>query len=112
MVMLLIVSILFSQKEYCYTEAEVQEIYSIIHTCDYNDSLNTEIQTNLENQIQNSEQLILNNEFIIQELEKQLDLKDDLIEAVKPKWHENKYLWFSYGLVAIILPTWVLGNVN
>ena len=112
MVIVICLTFIFSQKEYCYTEEEVQEIYAIIHECDYNDSLNTEIQINLENQVRNCEQLVLNNELIVIELEKQLDLKDDLIEVVKPKWHENKYLWFGYGIVAVILPTWVLGNVK
>jgi len=112
MVIAICLTFIFSQKEYCYTEEEVQEIYAIIHECDYNDSLNTEIQINLESQVRNCEQLVLNNELIVVELEKQLDLKDDLIEVVKPKWHENKYLWFGYGIVAVILPTWVLGNVK
>ena len=112
LVILLIFSFIFPQKEYCYSEEEVKDIYKIINECDYKDSLNVEIQTNLEGQVENCEQLVLKNELIVVELEKQLELKDDLIKEVKPKWYENKYLWFGYGLVAIILPTWVLGNVK
>jgi hypothetical protein len=99
-------------KEYCYSEEEVKEIYKIINECDYRDSLNTEIQINLGNQLENCELNIDNHKLLITELETQLDLKGDLIKEVKPKWHENKYLWFGYGIVAIILPTWVLGNVK
>ena len=111
LVILMVISFIFS-NEYCYSEEEVKEIYAAINECDYNDSLNTKIQLNLETQVKNCE---LNNDqrkLLIVELEKQLDLKDDLIKEVKPKWHENKYLWFGYGIVAIILPTWVLGNVK
>ena len=112
LVILLIFSFIFPQKEYCYSEEEVKDIYKIINECDYKDSLNVEIQTNLEGQVENCEQLVSKNELIVVELEKQLELKDDLIKEVKPKWHDNKYLWFGYGILAIILPTWVLGNVK
>ena len=111
LVILLVFSFLFS-KEYCYSEEEVKEIYKIINECDYKDSLSTEIQINLEGQVKNCEIINDKHKLLIIELEKQLDLKDDLIKEVKPKWHENKYLWFGYGIVAIILPTWVLGNVK
>ena len=104
-------SFIFS-KEYCYSEEEVKEIYTIINECDYKDSLNTEIQINLEGQVENCELINNRHKLLITELETQLELKDDLIKEVKPKWHENKYLWFGYGIVAIILPTWVLGNVK
>ena len=110
-VTILIFSILFP-KEYCYSEEEVKEIYAIINECDYKDSLSVEIQANLENQVENCELLVDKHKILIAELEKQLELKDDLITEIKPKWHENKYLWFGYGIVAIILPTWVLGNVK
>ena len=111
LVILLIFSFIFP-KEYCYTEEQVIEIHDIINECDYKDSLNTEIQINLEEQVENCELLVDKHKLLITELETQLELKDDLIKEVKPKWHENKYLWFGYGIVAIILPTWVLGNVK
>jgi hypothetical protein len=111
MVILVLLSLIFS-KEYCYSEEEVKEIYTIINECDYRDSLNTEMQINLGNQVENCELNVNKHQLLISELEKQLELKDDLIKEVKPKWHENKYLWFGYGIVAVILPTWVLGNVK
>ena len=111
MVILLIFSFIFT-KEYCYSEEEVKEIYAIINECDYKDSLSVEIQTNLEGQVENCELMVNKHKLLVTELEKQLELKGDLIKEVKPKWHENKYLWFGYGIVTVILPTWVLGNVK
>jgi len=111
MVILLIFSFILP-KEYCYSEEEVKEIYTIINECDYRDSLNTKMQINLGEQLENCELIVDKHKLLTIELEKQLELKDDLIKEVKPKWHENKYLWFGYGIVAIILPTWVLGNVK
>ena len=108
---IIFISVLFP-KEYCYSEEEIKEIYTIINECDYKDSLNTKIQINLEGQVENCELIVDKHKLLITELEKQLELKDDLNKEIKPKWHENKYLWFGYGIVAIILPTWVLGNVK
>tara|TARA_Y100001963_G_C6632776_1_gene377073 strand:- start:445 stop:792 length:348 start_codon:yes stop_codon:yes gene_type:complete len=110
-VILLITSLLFP-KEYCYSESEIKEIQEIIEECDFKEQLHIKVEETLSGQVKNCEQLVASNELIIRELEKQLELKDDLIKEIKPKWHENKYLWFGYGIVAIILPTWVLGNVN
>jgi hypothetical protein len=111
LVTLLIFSFIFP-KEYCYTEEEVIEIHDIISECDFKEQVHFKVEENLSTQIKNCELLVNNHKLLITELETQLKLKDDLIKEIKPKWHENKYLWFGYGIVAIILPTWVLGNVK
>ena len=102
----------FSQDEYCYTEGEVIELQQYIEECEFKQEFCLNIESALSSQVADLEALDSLNKDLIQELELQLTLKDDLIREVKPKWHENKYLWFGYGIVAIILPTWVLGNVN
>ena len=108
---ILIFSFIFP-KEYCYSEEEVKEIHDIINECDFKEQVHLKVEENLSAQVKNCEQIITSNEKIIVELERQLQLKDQIIKEVRPKWHENKYLWFGYGIVAIILPTWVLGNVK
>ncbi len=109
LVVLLIINFIFSQQN-CFSDEEVKNIFSGIKELEYKDSLNVEMQINLERQVKNCEQLIKNNTLIISELEKQLDLKDDLIKELKPKWHENKYLWFGYGVVVILVPIWGIGK--
>ena len=111
LVILLIFSFIFP-KEYCYSEEEVIEIHDIINECDFKEQVHFKVEENLSNQIKNLELNVDKHKLLISELETQLELKDDLIKEVKPKWHENKYLWFGYGIVAVILPTWVLGNVK
>ena len=108
---ILIFSLVFS-TDYCYSEEEVKEIHDIIQDCDFKEHVHFKVEENLSNQIKNLELNVEKHKLLISELETQLDLKDDLIKEVKPKWHENKYLWFGYGIVAVILPTWVLGNVK
>ena len=65
------------------------------------DSLNNIIVANLESQINDYEIIVKNDSLIKIELEKQINLKDDLIKVIEPKWYENKYLWFSYGAFII-----------
>ena len=111
----LIVIFLFSfigAKDFCYSEEEIIEIHDIIQECDFKDQVHFKVEENLSSQIKNLELNIEKHKLLNSELEVQLKLKDDLIKEMKPKWHENKYLWFSYGIVAIILPTWGMGNVK
>ncbi len=35
---------------------------------------------------------------IIENYKEQIALQEEMIKEVKPKWHENKYLWFGYGV--------------
>jgi hypothetical protein len=109
---IILVSTLFSQEQYCYTEEEVIELQQYIEECEFKQEFCFDIENALSSQVKDLQSLDSLNKDLIQELETQLVLKDDLIKEVKPKWHENKYLWFGYGIVAIILPTWVLGNVK
>ena len=81
LVILMVISFIFS-NEYCYSEEEVKEIYTIINECDYKDSLSTEIQINLEGQVENCELINNRHKLLITELETQLELKDDLIKLV------------------------------
>ena len=39
------------------------------------------------------------NQSLIEDYKKQLELKEDMIDLVKPKWYENKYLWFFGGII-------------
>jgi hypothetical protein len=113
---LFILSIVFSliipQKVYNFTEEEVKSLFSSIKELERQDSLNNELIVNLENQLKNSEVITKNDSLIIIELETQLKLKDDLIKEVTPKWYENKYLWFGYGVSAILIPIWVIGQIK
>ena len=38
------------------------------------------------------------NKLLIEDYKLQIELKDDMIQVVKPKWYDNKYLWFGLGV--------------
>ena len=109
---ILLLSTIFSQDEYCYNEEEIIELQQYIEECEFKIEFTTNLGNVLSLQLNDLKKLDTLNKEVIVELEKQLQFKDQIIKEVKPKWHENKYLWFGYGIVAIIIPTWVLGNVK
>ena len=109
---LLIISILLPQKTYEFTEEEVQSLYTSIQELENSDSTNQKIIENLNGQIYmyiHSDSLYQSQ---IEQYEKQIELQKMMIKEVKPKWYDNKYLWFGYGVLSMILPVWAVGQVK
>ena len=109
---LLIISILLPQKTYEFTEEEVQSLYTSIQELENSDSTNQKIIENLNGQIYmyiHSDSLYQSQ---IEQYEKQIELQKVMIKEVKPKWYDNKYLWFGYGVLSMILPVWAVGQVK
>ena len=102
MVFLFIISMIFSQNSvcdgHCFSDEEVQNIELHITELESNDSLNIKIIGNLESQILDYKQLGINDSTVIANYKKQIELKDLMISEIKPKWYDNKYLWFGYGV--------------
>ena len=107
---LLIFSFLFPQaiveEEECFTETEIQEIELHISTLEQSDSLNVIEINELKEMIKLYEEKDKNNEIWLdlqfrktKLLDEQIDLYNDLVKQVKPKWYENKWLWFTIGVV-------------
>ena len=109
---LLIISILLPQKTYEFTEEEVQIFYSSIQELEFADSTNQKIIENLNEQIYmyiHSDSLYQGQ---IEQYEKQIELQKVMIKEIKPKWYDNKYIWYTYGVLSMILPVWAVGQVK
>jgi hypothetical protein len=102
-----------------FSEEQVLRIDNKIQELERKDSLNTLLIKELE--VQNAElkdiikrdSLILafkNEELTLRET--QVNLYLDLYKKSKPKWHENKYLWFGLGMVSVITSSWVVANTT
>ena len=112
LVLLLTFSFLFPQKTYTFTEEEVKALYSSIQELENADSLNQKIIENLNEQIYMYIQQTEIDSTIIENYIEQLKLKDDLIKEIKPKWYDNKYLWYSMGIASMIVPIWAVGQIK
>ena len=105
-------SIFFCGSETCFSEEDTKILFNSITELEYSDSLNTSIIEELELQIKLYENKAYNDSLIIAYAGREKELYEKLIYINKPKWYEHKYLWFGYGMISIILPTWVLSNVK
>ena len=97
---LLLIGILFSQEPCegtCLSEEETKSIFYNIQETEYKLELCDSLTFNLESQIKDYEILVGKKDTIIIEYEKQIELKDEIINEVKPKWWENKWLMVGLG---------------
>ena len=112
---LLIFSLLFPQEVCegeCYTDEEAQNIELYITELEQNGSRDSLIINNLNEQIQLYLQQTNIDSTIIENYIEQLKLKEDLIKELKPKWYDNKYLWYSMGVASMIVPIWGIGQIK
>jgi len=109
---LLIVSILLPQRVYEFTEEEVKSLYGSIQELENADSLNQKIIENLNEQIYMYIQQTEIDSTIIENYKEQLELKDEMIKNIEPKWYDNKYIWYSYGILSMLVPIWAIGQIK
>ena len=112
LVLLVTFSFLFPQKTYTFTEEEVQSLYASIQELENADSTNQKIIENLNEQIYMYIQQTEIDSTIIENYKEQLALQEEMIKTIKPKWYDNKYLWYSMGVASMIVPIWGIGQVS
>ncbi len=90
----------------CLSEDEAINIANSLKSLEYKDSTNTLIISNLNDQIKlymeqhaNDSLLINLNEQKSILLNERIKLYNELVKEVKPKWYENKWLWFTLGVI-------------
>tara|TARA_B100000073_G_scaffold231819_1_gene193656 strand:- start:364 stop:717 length:354 start_codon:yes stop_codon:yes gene_type:complete len=99
---ILLMSLIFTQepcKGTCLSEEETKNLFNNIKELEFNLNKCNELNSNLTLQITDYEKLIESNKLLIEDYKLQIELKDDMIQVVKPKWYENKYIWFGLGVV-------------
>ena len=112
---LLIFSLLFPQEVCegeCYTDEEAQNIELYITELEQKSSSDSLVIGNLQEQIQLYLQRIEIDSTIMENYIEQLKLKEDYIKELKPQWYDSKYLWYSMGIVSMIVPIWAVGQIK
>ena len=112
LIILLTVGLIFPQNTYEFTEEEVKSLYNSIQELENADSSNQKIIENLNEQIYMYIQQTEIDSTIIENYIEQLKLKEDYIKELKPKWYDNKYLWYSMGVASMLLPIWGIGQIK
>ena len=52
------------------------------------------------------------NTSLIKDYKQQLQFKEEIIDLVKPKWYDNKYLWFFGGMIITSGSVYLAGQIN
>ena len=112
---LLMISFLIPQEPCeatCLSEDETHNLFNNIKELQFELDKAKEIEENLNSQIYmyiQSDSLFKSQ---IEDYKKQIQLKDEMIELVKPRWYENKYLWFGFGVIFTTGSVHLAGQIN
>ena len=96
----------------CYTDEEAQNIELYITELEQKNTSNSLIVKNLEEQLQLYLQQTQIDSGIIANYIEQIALQEELMKELKPKWYDNKYLWYSMGIASMIVPIWGIGQLK
>ena len=113
--LLLIFSLLFPQEVCegeCYTDEEAQNIELYITELEQKSSSDSLIINNLNEQLNLYIQQTKIDSSIIEDYKRQIAIQEEMIKTIKPKWYNNKYLWYAGGVASMLLPIWGIGQLK
>ena len=96
----------------CFSEDEVVNITNNIKELQFDVEKYKEIEANLNLQIQDyikNDSLYIS---LISYYKNQLQWKEEMIDLVKPKWYDNKYLWFFGGMIITSGSVYLAGQIK
>ena len=120
---ILFVGLLFAQdvqepKTYSFTEEQVLGFTNAIKELELKDSLNVSLVGDLESQLKLFEEnsaidsmLIANKTTQINLLKDTNKLLEQKVKLVRPKWYENKWLYFTYGVLMTATSVKLAGQI-
>ena len=123
LIYILLMGALYSQevnepKTYTFTEEEVLAFTNEIKELQLKDSLNVSLVMDLESQIKLFEETSVIDSMLIANKTTQLNLLKDTnklleqkVKLVRPKWYENKWLYFTYGVVLTATSVKLAGQI-
>ena len=115
LMLILLLSFSFTQEVCegtCLSEEEVVNITNNIKELQFDVEKYKEIEGNLNLQIKDYVKNDSLNISLINDYKKQLEFKEEMIDLVKPKWHENKYLWFFGGMIITSGSVYLAGQIK
>jgi hypothetical protein len=115
LLLILLLSFSFTQEPCegtCFSEEEVINMTNNIKELQFDLEKSIEIQENLKFQIEDCDQIIMDYDEGMRLCERQIKIKEDMIKTIKPKWYENKYLWFFGGVVLTSGSVFLAGQIK
>ena len=115
LLLILLLSFSFTQdicEGTCFSEEEVLNITNNIKELQFDLEKSNEINVNLNSQIQTYIEQERLNQLLVDDYKKQLEWKEEMIKLVKPKWYDNKYLWFFGGIIITSGSVYLAGQIK
>tara|TARA_R100001591_G_C4233209_1_gene152461 strand:+ start:242 stop:559 length:318 start_codon:yes stop_codon:yes gene_type:complete len=100
-ILLLLCSFIFTQEVCegtCLSEEETKNLFNNIQELEFN--------------LEKANTLNLEYESLVKDYETQIQIKNDMIKTIKPKWYENKYIWFGLGVVFTSSSVYLAGQIK
>ena len=120
---ILFVGLLFAQdvqepKTYSFTEEQVLGFTNAIKELELKDSLNVSLVEDYEAMVKRLEATAAIDSMLIANKTTQIDLLKDTnklleqkVKRVRPKWYENKWLYFTYGVLGTAISVRLAGQI-
>ena len=108
-------SIVFTQEScdgHCLSDDQLNAIMNDVKRLEFDLEKQVKISENLDSQIYMYIQSDSLYQSQIKDYKKQLELSEEMIKLVKPKWHENKYLWFFGGMLITSGSVYLAGQIK
>ena len=115
LLLILLLSFSFAQdicEGTCFSEEEVVNITNNIKELQFDVEKYKEIEVNLNSQIQTYIEQERLNQLLVEDYKKQLEMSEEMIKLVKPKWYDNKYLWFFGGMIITSGSVYLAGQIK
>ena len=115
LILILIFSFIFTQdvcEGTCFSEQEVLNITNNIKELQFDIEKYKEIEANLNLQIKDYMKNDSLNVLLIDDYKNQLQFKEEIIDLVRPKWYDNKYLWFFGGIIITSGSVYLAGQIK
>ena len=96
----------------CLSEEESQGLFNNIKELQFDLDKSTKINSNLQIQITDYDKSILNYQDQVKLCNEQIKIKEDMIKTIKPKWYENRYLWFFGGVFLTSGTVYLAGQLD
>ena len=115
LLLILLLSFSFTQEVCegtCFSEEEVMNMTNNIKELQFKREVCESAYANLESQIKDYDKLTMDYEESVRLCERQIKIKDDMIKTIKPKWYENKYLWFFGGVFFTSSTVYLAGQLD
>ena len=120
---ILFVGLLFAQdvqepKTYSFTEEQVLGFTNAIKELELKDSLNVSLVSDYEAMVKRLEATAAIDSMLIANKTTQIDLLKDTnklleqkVKLVRPKWYENKWLYFTFGVALTATSVKLAGQI-